>query len=535
MKISKAGLFSAIILSNLYASSLVITSDVTVNTTWDTDSVIIDKEFFEVKRNARLTIAPGVNIVFKKDISFITVYGTISAIGKESDSIYITRMNPKNEWQGIRLVPRDNTINGLDSSYIEYCDLRNAMSSGSDKLFERQGGILHCGKGNFISLKHCSISNARGDIGGAVFVDSGASMRIERCTFLSNSAGSLGGGAVATSIRGSSQLFIVNCRFEYNEARSGGAIRIGTGSKTEINNCVFFRDTTRSVNSVLGDLNGGAIAVFGPADVTLRNCLIYHCRSYGKGGGIYSSDASIKLINCTIARNASVYGGGIYFARDSAASSPLLINTIEGGNGRIPGVKLPRDSAGYGMFLDSSVTPIFRHCQIYDTVYDHKIKPYQGEFVHSRYYKTDFLFRKISSSYPDTVKESYQLLSDFAGSDSGINGGTPDTAGLGLPEFDVLGQKRIFGSAVDIGAIEYNDSLIKVKSIIRMLQRQRFKMQCLHGSVHSLDGRIVGEFTGDFTLPAFRRSAGPGISRGLYIVRKNLTGGELRIERVLVR
>lgn len=535
MKISKAGLFSAIILSNLYASSLVITSDVTVNTTWDTDSVIIDKEFFEVKRNARLTIAPGVNIVFKKDISFITVYGTISAIGKESDSIYITRMNPKNEWQGIRLVPRDNAINGLDSSYIEYCDLQNAMSSGSVKPYEQEGGILHCGKGNFLALKHCNISKVMGEFGGAIYVDSSASIQIENCTFSSNKATFYGGGAITTSPQGPSLLTIVNCRFQYNHARTGGAIRIGKRSKAEINNCIFYQDTTRSVNPVLGDLNGGAIAVFGPADVTLRNCLIYHCRSYGKGGGIYSSDASIKLINCTIARNASVYGGGIYFARDSVASSPLLINTIEGGNGRIPGVKLPRDSAGYGMFLDSSVTPIFRYCHLSDTVCDYTIKPYQGEFIHSRFYETDFMFRALASKYPPTAVESYQLSSNFAGNDPGIDGGTPDTTGLGLPAVDVLGQKRIHGTAVDIGAIEYNDSLLKVKSIIRMLQPQRFNMQCLHGSVYSLGGRLIGEFTGDFTLPAFRRSAGPGISRGLYIVRKNLTGGELRIERVLVR
>ncbi|NLD92491.1 MAG: right-handed parallel beta-helix repeat-containing protein [Fibrobacter sp.] len=535
MKISIVGLFSAIILSNLYASSLVITSDVTVNTTWDADSIIIDKEFFEVKENARLTIASGVNIVFKKDISLITVYGTISAIGKESDSIHITRMNPQKTWQGIRLVSRDNAIKDLDSSYIEYCDLRNAMSSGSDKSYEQEGGVLHCGKGNFVALKHCNISKVMGEFGGAIYVDSSASIQIENCTFSSNKATFYGGGAITTSPQGASLLSIANCRFQYNYARTGGAIRIGKGSKAEINNCIFYNDTTHSINPVLNDLKGGALAIFGPADVTLRNCLIYHCRSYGKGGGIYSSDASIKLINCTIARNASVYGGGIYFARDSLASSPLLINTIEGGNGRIPGVKLPRDSAGWGMFLDSSVTPIFQYCHLSDTVYDYTIKPYQGEFIHSRYYETDFMFRALASKYPPTAVEAYQLSSNFAGNDLGIDGGTPDTTGLGLPEFDVLGQKRINGSAIDIGAIEYNDSLLKVETIFRKLRPQHFNVQCLNGTVYSIDGRLIGQFTGDFVLPAFRSSTGIKISRGLYIVRKNLTGGELRIERVLVR
>lgn len=70
-----------------------------------------------------------------------------------------------------------------------------------------------------------------------------------------------------------------------------------------------------------------------------------------------------------------MYGGEIYFARDSVASAPLIINTTDYANGRIS--KLLCDSAGCGFFLDRSVTPVFRYCHIYDTIHDYTIKPYK--------------------------------------------------------------------------------------------------------------------------------------------------------------
>jgi hypothetical protein len=514
---------------NVSALSIVVTSDITTNTTWDADTIFIDKPDFTIQSGSRLTIAPGTVIRFIKVLRFITVRGTITAIGTVNDSIRFSHENPAITWQGIRLTGRGHATGTYDTSYIKYCSIANITSTETDSLYMKRGGALYCGAGNYVKLGNSLFSKCKGYHGGAVYIDSGAIVRIDQCSFYSNTAGFLGGGAIKTCDNGSADLQVWNSLFQLNYARPGGAVRIGKGTKAEFNNCVFYRDTTQSINPENGDLNGGAITVSGPADVTLRGCIIFHCRSYGKGGGIYSTDASVNLINCTIIGNASVYGGCIYFARNSASSSPKLINTIIDGS-TLPNVKIPCDSAGCGVFIDSSVIPEFRYCLLGDTVYDHTNKLYAHDFINSQYSRTNFVFR-IKHDYYDTLVTGYQLDRK----DPGVNGGTPDTTGLGLPEYDLLGQKRIFGSAVDIGAIEYNDSLIKVGTIFRKLQLQHLNIQCLNGTVYSIDGRLVGQFTGEFTLPAFRLSAGPGISRGMYIVRKNLTGGELRIERVLIR
>lgn len=522
---------------NLFASSLVVTSDLTADAVWDVDTVLIDKEGIEIKEGARLTIASGTHIIFNKSISFITVKGTITASGTVDDSIRITRLNPANSWTGIRLVPRSRESGKLDSSFFRFCVLRNTVFSSSEVLYKTQGTTLHCGAGNYISLKNCSITDSYGDIGGAVYCDSGSVVDIEDCYFahnLNNRNGTIsGGGAIMTSEKGSATLFVQNCRFERNSARTGGAVRIGRNSKVEFNNCVFYSDTTLSINASIGDIRGGALAIFGPTDVTLRNCIIFDCKSYDRGGGIYCSDASLKLINCTIVNNSSFYGGGIFFGHDSSASSPVLINTIEGGNGTL--ARLTRDSAGCGIFLDSAVTPSFRYCQMYDTVYDHTIKPYQGVFTGSRVYHTKFVATMHLSGIPDTVVEGFQLFSLFGVGDPSINGGDPDTSGLGLPEYDLLGKRRINGAVIDIGAMEFYDEIILNKPNARNRKQHLLSPAPGELTVYSLQGQKVGSFSGVFSSQSIQRFVHRKLPQGIYVVTFGRYGRVVWSKQVFVK
>ena len=68
-----------------------------------------------------------------------------------------------------------------------------------------------------------------------------------------------------------------------------------SGKSAEINSCIFYRDTTYSVNPHL-NYKGGALAIFGPADVTLRNCLVFFCRSFdGIYVGCFNKADKLKL------------------------------------------------------------------------------------------------------------------------------------------------------------------------------------------------------------------------------------------------
>jgi hypothetical protein len=535
MRIVKTIIISLSIVLSAVASKLVVTSDVNVNTTWDADTVLIDKEALEIGVGARLTIAHGTRIIFNQFETRITVKGTISANGTPTDSIYISRLKSSDKWNGIRLVPRNSELGRLDSSSFSYCNLRNGIYFSTELLYEQQGGILHCGSGNFVSLKHCSVTNVQGDIGGAIYCDSASTMKIEDCYFAYNRTTKLGtvsgGGALMTSIKGSVNLSVNNCLFEKNCSRNGGAVRLGSETKALFNNCIFNNDTTYSINPMDGELYGGAIAVFGPADVTLRGCIIIHCRSYGKGGGIYSSDVSLKLINCTLVSNTSVQGGGIYFARGAAASSPQVVNTIIDGNGTLFNIKTPCDSAGCAVYIDSAVAPVFRYCAFSDTIFDYSTKRYTSNMSNCFINRSDFVYR-VKRNFADTLVTGFQL--DYE--DPIVNGGTPDTTWLALPEFDVLGQKRIFGSSVDIGAIEYNGSLIKVfiSKDDRKPSSIALSSPC-NAVLYSLDGRKLAVFEEPRSPQSIRQFVSTRYSRGIYLFEMSGRGRGRLTEKVLVK
>jgi hypothetical protein len=467
-------------------------------------------------------------VKFVKATRFITVRGTISAIGTESDSIRFSHENPSVTWQGIRLTGRVKESGKYDSSCIKYCSIINISTFETDSLYMKRGGALYCGAGNYVELSSSLIAKCTGYHGGAVYTDSGSVVKITDCEFFNNKAHIFGGGAIKTGDKGPVDLQVWNCLFHYNYARMGGAIKIEKGTKAEFNNCVFYRDSTLSINPNYMDLRGGAIAITGPADVTLRGCLIIHCISYEKGGGIYSADASIKLINCTVVGNASVHGGGIYFGRISTPSSPVLINTIVDGATLLT-VKIPCDSAGCGIFIDSSVTPVFQHCQFGDTIYDHTIKHYTQNFTNCQYSRARFAFREQRDFY-DTLVTGYQLYRK----DPGVDGGTPDTTGLGLPEYDLLGQKRIYGDAVDIGAIEYNGSLVNIISIPKNNRKIQSGITCNGAVVYTISGRKVGTFTGKYSLPVLREMIGKRFPDGMYIVSLNSPDRQHRQMRLLI-
>lgn len=513
---------------HISASSITVTSDITTNTIWEADTVFIDKPDFTIHRGSRLTIAPGTTVKFVMALRFITVRGAITAIGTASDSIRFSHNDPRITWQGIRLTGREHETATYDSSYIKYCSIVNINTTITDSLYMKRGGALYCGAGNYVELGNSLIANCKGYHGGAVYVDSGSIVSVIDCEFFKNTANIMGGGAIRTCENGPADLQVWNCLFHYNYARPGGAVMIGKGIKAEFNNCVFYRDTTQSINPHNLDL-GGAIAIKGPADVVLRGCIIFHCSSYEKGGGIYSSDAPIKLINCTLVGNASVYGGGIYFERNSEPYSPILINTIVDGS-TLYNVKMPCDSAGCGIFIDSLVTPVFQYCQFGDTIYDHTITQYTKNFINSQYGRARFAFREKRDFY-DTLVTGYQLDRR----DPGVDGGTPDTTGLGLPEFDLLGQKRIFGDAVDIGAIEYNDSLVKVMTIPGKIRKPQSDVNCNSAVIYTISGRKVGTFTGNFSLTALHEMAGRKLPDGMYIVSLSLSDRQPRQVKLLIK
>ncbi len=119
-------------------------------------------------------------------------------------------------------------------------------------------------------------------------------------------------------------LLVVNCRFENNEATNGGAVALRIGHQAnQVNvdfvNCEFYDNSS--------DGDGGAVWNCG-GTVRLTNCVVARNNCDDDGAGVFLANPNARffpgsvsrgdLLNCTITKNEAVSdGGGVFFDNNS--------------------------------------------------------------------------------------------------------------------------------------------------------------------------------------------------------------------------
>jgi len=119
-----------------------------VSGTWAADTVMVTGQI-TIQQNQRLTIEPGVKVLFQGHYKFI-VYGLISAIGTPTDSILFTASNTMEGWHSIRF------IDSPDTSYLIYCIVQYGRTTGVYTDPDVDGGGIYCWLSDPI-IAHCSI------------------------------------------------------------------------------------------------------------------------------------------------------------------------------------------------------------------------------------------------------------------------------------------------------------------------------------------------------------------------------------------
>ena len=195
-------------------------------------------------------------------------------------------------------------------------EIKNCTISGNN-----DSGIYIYGRTASPHITNCIISANSEDIGGGGGIDCRyASPTISHCTINNNTASVGGGGIYFDECSGS----ITNSSINDNSAgaSSGGGIYIWRGSSV-ISGCTINGNSTR--------VNGGGICL-SESSAVITNCIISNNKAgdYYRGGGIaiYGDDAN--LVNCTITRNKAGTdgGGGLY----SSSASLRVVNGIIWGN-----------------------------------------------------------------------------------------------------------------------------------------------------------------------------------------------------------
>jgi PKD repeat protein len=254
-----------------------------------------------------------------------------AATAGNGGGIYCDASSPRISGCTIGVAGQANTAAGNNGGGI-YCYNSNPRITNNCTIEanEADGGAgIYC-SGSSPLIANCTIkdnlaSGAAGTGGGICLFD-GSNATITNCAIYGNSAAYYGGGIYSES----STPAITNCTI--GAAGANSASDIGGGiwlyiSSPAIANCVITNNAATNV--------GGAIYCDAGSCPAITNCLIANNSttagtSIDGGGGIYCTASSNPTItNCTIANNtAATNGGGIY----CFVSSPVLNNTILWGN-----------------------------------------------------------------------------------------------------------------------------------------------------------------------------------------------------------
>lgn len=282
-----------------------------------------------------------------------------------------------------------------------------------------------------------------GGNGVIMFNSPGGSLEVQRCIF----SGNLGGGVDSTKggcvYAGAGECTLNRCTFESNYGYyPGSAVYTDAGSDVTIQSCIF-RDNTSTQS-------GGAIYVGGGATDVVA-CALASNVAASSGGALMSTGGTLNVVNCLITNNRSANGGAACSngATTTISNSTICRNSVSAGN--------------YGGVLAdlTSGSLTVMNCILYDNTTSESVVTEQSQIAWSNgtpvvdYCHISDDIEGLSGSN-NTIIDTDDPL--FAGSSDyrlAFKSQCVDNgSGTGAPETDIIGNPRVFGSAIDRGAYE---------------------------------------------------------------------------------
>jgi hypothetical protein len=296
--------------------------------------------------------------------------------------------------------------------------------------------MFNSGEDSTAVLCGFTITNGHSNyFGGGIYCNN-SSPSLQNIIISDNSTFYIGGGILCHN----SNPTLMNVTIMGNTAYMGAGIYFYNSSPS-------LQNVTISWNIASGGFGGygGGIYCFDDSSPSLVNVTITH-NSAAYGGGIWCSwYACPSLLNVTITDNYATYGGGIFCSLDA---SPTLMNCILWNDS-------PQEIYFHEEYGTNSITISYSDIQ-------------GGEdgIVTNNNNTVSWLEGNIDENplFVGTGEDPYSLLENSPCIDAGI----PDTEGLNLPPWDIIGNLRIWdgdgnGSAIiDMGAYEYGAPYVDV-------------------------------------------------------------------------
>ena len=397
----------------------------------------------EIPDGETLSIEPGIEVIFMGQY-YLNVQGCLNANGSEDENLVFKANDESIGWLGINFV--DTPISN-PPSVINYCTIQdgNAKSWDGINLYTWIGGGVYVENFSKLDISNSFFTNNVAGAGSAIGCN-GSSPTIIDNTFRGNRAGYDDTSGYATiECRYGSSPKIWNNLIEQNwiiagEYGAGSAIRLLDQSNASIKNNIIRENYIDSRDNQ----TEGIVMYIHTSDPFIMNNLIYDNYVYpefasGEGGALWFYQSTGKIINNTIKTNKASDGAALFFKE----SSPDFHNNIIRGN--------ESGYSGDNIHLhDSACDPNFYHNNI-----EGGLSSFGGYGVDSL---TGAWINNIDED-PQYEDQGNGIIFDLATDSPCIDTGSLEyLTDITMEELDLLGNVRIFGANIDMGAVEANDT-----------------------------------------------------------------------------
>lgn len=435
-------LIFTLIISISYSQTIEVSGIIDQNTSWNVDTIKIVGDI-TVENNVYLNIDPGVYIE-SQGYYKLTVAGRINAVGLPNDSITFTvkdttgfwtdTTSVAGSWNGIYIIGENGST---DSSTFKYCNFhfgKNYDEYGNDI----NGGALYVFNHSYLHINHCLFSNnmvicytngVDGPFGGAIYCENVNEILIDSSSFIKNRSFYFSGAiridnnCSVASI--TNNTFINNVSFFWKDAPPPWGYVIGGGGAA-ISTSDLVYSPVISNNYCFNNKGLNGIIYTSNLHSRIFNNVI--CNNWGPGIADGHQLSTSKTFNNTIVNNKTRYGGILIWSKAE------VYNNICWGNEFYPGMQYDQ------IYIDDANPTLKFNCVQYGDGGPGSIFDYP-EFVNP----TEGAGLEFDGASANWTLENWSPC---------INAGTPDTSYLSIPEFDIVGNMRIFGNRIEMGAYE---------------------------------------------------------------------------------
>ncbi len=314
------------------------------------------------------------------------------------------------------------------ASVLDGFTLQNGHAGAGPLSFGSGGGILISGASP--TIRNNVITNNVADLPAwGIAVEAGGSPIIDGNTISNNRGsgcctGGSGGGGISVTAAGSTQILnniITNHIVAPDFGGAGGIDLFAAGASTIQNNLI----------SGNRGGSGGGIGMFNAIDaVIVQNVIVGNSAS--DGGGIYGITGNDVIVNNTIADNTAANGAGIF--ANGFDTLPKIVNNVISSNDT--GTLVHCDSGGFANPFTFQSNDVFAPLGV----------AYGGDCTDQTGTNNNI---SVDPSFVDPVLSDYRIKPGSLVIDAG------DMADPDVPLTDFLGNARIVGAEVDMGAYEF--------------------------------------------------------------------------------